>query len=75
MVEVLSPGDRPDDVLAKCADWLTAGCSLVWVLDTDSHETRVRRADRSVSLVAAAEALAGADVLPGILCPWESALG
>ncbi|MBK9411664.1 MAG: Uma2 family endonuclease [Gemmatimonadetes bacterium] len=31
VVEVLSPDDRPGEVLAKVADWLNAGCRLVWV--------------------------------------------
>src|SRR3990172_12645160 len=33
VVEVLSPDDRPGEVLAKVADWLSAGCWLVWVVD------------------------------------------
>src|SRR6185295_4286686 len=31
-VEVLSPGDRPGEILAKVADWLSAGTRLVWVV-------------------------------------------
>src|SRR5437867_6825052 len=33
VVEVLSPGARPGEVLAKVADWLSAGTRLVWVID------------------------------------------
>jgi len=29
-VEVLSTGDRPGEILAKVADWLSAGTRLVW---------------------------------------------
>ena len=32
VVEVLSPDDRPAEVLAKVADRLSAGCQLVWVM-------------------------------------------
>jgi Uma2 family endonuclease len=32
-VEILSPGDRPGEVLAKVGDWLNAGTRLVWVID------------------------------------------
>src|SRR5436190_21493813 len=35
VVEVLSPGDRPGEPLAKIADWLSAGTRLVWVIDAE----------------------------------------
>src|SRR5205807_9748017 len=44
-VEVLSPGDRPGEVLAKVADWLSAGTRLVWVLDPEHRLARVYRHD------------------------------
>jgi Uma2 family endonuclease len=50
VVEVLSPGDRPADVLAKVADWLNAGTALVWVLDPMQRRLRVYRADGSSPL-------------------------
>src|SRR5690349_18423398 len=31
VVEVVSPRDRPGEILAKIADWLSAGTRLVWV--------------------------------------------
>lgn len=43
-VEVLSPGDRAGDILAKVADWLNAGTSLVWVIDPARRLARVYRA-------------------------------
>ena len=36
-VEVLSPGDRASEVLAKARYWLRAGCRLVWVIDPQNH--------------------------------------
>ncbi len=68
VVEVLSPGDRPGEVLAKVADWLTAGCRLVWVIDPTHRHARVFRADGSVMLVGAHDMLDGEDVLPGFTC-------
>jgi len=44
-VEVLSPGDRPGEVLAKVADWLSAGARLVWVVDPERRVARVYRQD------------------------------
>ena len=73
-VEVLSPGDRPGEVLAKVADWLTAGTRLVWVVDPERRLARVYRHDGSESIVGADEALDGEDVLPGFVCPLASIL-
>lgn len=73
-VEVLSPGDRPGEVLAKVADWLTAGTRLVWVVDPDRRVARVHRADGTVSVISESEALDGEDVLPGFACPLAEVL-
>ncbi|MBI2404151.1 MAG: Uma2 family endonuclease [Gemmatimonadetes bacterium] len=67
-VEVLSPGDRPGEVLAKVADWLDAGTRLVWVVDPTRRLMRVYRADGSQSVVAEHDVLDGEDVLPGFAC-------
>jgi Uma2 family endonuclease len=67
-VEVLSPDDRPGEVLAKVSDWLTSGVRLVWVLDPERRVARVYRGDGSESLVPDGEDLHGEDVLPGFVC-------
>ena len=64
-VEVLSPDDRPGEVLAKVGDWLNAGARLVWVVDPARVIVRVYRADGSESIVGETDALRGEDVLPG----------
>ena len=73
-VEVLSPEDRPGHVLAKVADWLSAGTRLVWVLDPDRRVARIYRADGSETLLTAEGSLDGEDVLPGFTCPLASIL-
>jgi Uma2 family endonuclease len=65
VVEVLSPGDRPGQVLEKVSDWLTAGTRFVWVLDPRRRQARVYRADGSVGLLESHDALDGEDVVPG----------
>src|SRR5437667_12329148 len=45
LAEILSPDDRPADVLAKVADWLAAGTRRVWVIDPERSEARVYRRD------------------------------
>src|SRR5438128_11977770 len=73
-VEVLSPGDRPGDVLAKVADWLSAGTRLVWVVDPERRLARVYRLDGSETIVTTDGTLDGEDVLPGFACPLASIL-
>jgi Uma2 family endonuclease len=73
-VEVLSPGERPGEVLAKVADWLTAGTRLVWVVDPERRLARVYRQDGSESIGTADGALDGEDVLPGFSCELASVL-
>jgi Uma2 family endonuclease len=74
VVEVLSPSDRPGKVLAKVADWLSAGSKLVWVVDPARHLARVYRADGSEVLVSREGALDGEDILPGFTCPLAAIL-
>jgi Uma2 family endonuclease len=68
VVEVLSPGDRPGEVLAKVADWLSAGTRLVWVVDPERRLARVYRQDGSETIVNADQPLDGEDVVPGFSC-------
>ncbi len=74
-VEVLSPGDRPGDVLGKVADWLDAGSAMVWVVDPSSRHVRVYRKDGSESIVEQTDSLSGEDVLPGFACGCEMIFG
>lgn len=74
VVEVLSPGDRPGDVLAKVGDWLEAGARLVWVIDPERQIARVYRQDGTESSITAEGQLDGEDVLPGFSCLLASIL-
>ena len=67
-VEVLSPDDRPGEVLAKVADWLNAGTRLVWIIDPDHRTGRVHRADGSVTILTEAGSFDGEEVVPGFTC-------
>jgi len=69
VAEILSPADRPGEVLEKVGQWLSAGVRVVWVLDPQRRHARVYRADGTLSLVAANEELDGEDVLPGFRTP------
>jgi len=75
VVEVLSPNDRPGEVLAKVGDWLEAGARLVWVIDPERRLGRVYRADGSEHIQRETDQLLGEDVLPGFSCSLASILG
>jgi Uma2 family endonuclease len=68
VVEVLSPGDRPGETLAKVGEWLTAGARLVWIVDPARRLARVYRQDGSETLLTEADSLDGEDVVPGFTC-------
>ena len=74
VVEILSPDDRPGEVLAKVADYLSAGINLVWVIDPERRLARVYRSDGSEETITADKALHGEGVLPGFACPLASIL-
>jgi len=73
-VEVLSPSNRPGEVLAKIADWLSAGTRLVWVIDPERRLARVYRQDGTEAIVTGNEVLRGEDVLPGFACTLDAIL-
>jgi Uma2 family endonuclease len=67
-VEVLSPDDKPGEVLEKVADWLKAGTRLVWVIDPDRRSARAYREDGTIEMLPESGVLDGEDVLPGFTC-------
>jgi Uma2 family endonuclease len=73
-VEVLSPDDRPGEVLAKVGDWLNGGARLVWVVDPVARRARVYRQDGSEVQLGQDGVLDGEDVLPGFSCRLETVL-
>jgi Uma2 family endonuclease len=75
VVEILSPGDRPGETLAKIADWLSAGTRLVWVIDPERRLARVYRADGTEDMLDETGQLLGEDTLPGFSCTLASILG
>ncbi len=74
VAEILSPSDRPGEVLEKVGQWLGAGVQLVWVLDQVRRDARVYRADGTISTVGPDDELDGEDVLPGFRCPVRDIL-
>ena len=74
VVEVVSPGDRAGEILAKVADWLSAGTRLVWVVDPERRLARVYRQDGAEVTISQGGELDGEDVLAGFACPLAAIL-
>ena len=64
VVEVISPFDRPGEVVAKAAMWLDAGVRLVWVVDPRSRTVSVYGPERTARVLREGEALDGGEDLP-----------
>jgi len=65
VAEILSPDDRPGEVLAKVGEWLEAGVRLAWVIDPDRRVASVYRVDGSVMTVSSDAYVDGEAVVPG----------
>lgn len=70
VVEVVSPGDRPGEVLEKVGDYLRAGVRLVWVVYPKSRIVILYRGDDPTPIVwTDADTLDNVPELPGFRCP------
>jgi Uma2 family endonuclease len=65
-IEILSPSNRPYQVRAKVADYLAAGCRLVWVVNPERRIVTSYRALLTPRVLVVDEELDGEDVLPGL---------
>lgn len=74
LAEIVSPDDRPGELLAKVAQWLEAGTRLVWVIDPHHAEARVYRPDGSLTIIGVDGVLDGEDVLQGFRCALADVL-
>ncbi len=68
-IEVVSPGDRVDELEEKIRMFLRAGTRLVWLVVPSTRRVRIHRADGSLAEVGDDGRLDGEDVLPGFSCP------
>ncbi len=68
-VEIRSPGDRPGEIAETVAEYLRAGCSLVWVVDPRKRVVRVHTPDGMTRVLRDGEMLDGGTVLPGFTAP------
>lgn len=73
-VEVVSPGDRPRQVLDKVGEYLQAGVRLVWVIEPKQRQATAYRGLTDVRVIDGGGSLDGEDVLPGFICPLADVL-
>jgi Uma2 family endonuclease len=64
-VEILSPSNRPGEIRAKVAEYLTAGARLVWLVDPEHGVVTIYREFLRPRAVGAGDVLDGEDVVPG----------
>ncbi len=74
VVEVVSPSDRPGEVVTKVADWLNAGTRLVWVLDPEERRAVAYRPAGIPTRLTVDDVLNGEDVVPGFSVPLADIL-
>ena len=68
-VEILSPSNRAGEIAEKVADYLAAGCRLVWVVDARRRQVTVHEPGKQATSLQVSDALDGGPVLPGFRLP------
>jgi len=68
-VEILSPKDKHEDIVAKVQEYLGCGVSLVWIVDPDLRTVTVHRADAPPALFNDTQELTGEPYMPGFCAP------
>jgi len=69
MVDVLTPDQRPKEILARITDWLRAGTDVVWVFEPQRSVARIYRREGTEEFIAAEGAMRGEELLPGLSFP------
>jgi Uma2 family endonuclease len=65
VVEVISPSDRPSEVVAKVEMYQEAGVPLIWLVDPDPQTVTVIATGKSTEVLNTEDILDGGDILPG----------
>ena len=68
-VEVVSPGDRVEEVDEKVVDWLAAGARGVWIVNPKLRTVTCYRSLTEVTMLTENDELDGEEIVPGFRCP------
>jgi Uma2 family endonuclease len=74
-VEVISPGDRAGEVIAKAQQWLHAGCAAVWVVDPATKTATVYGQQPQALFLSVDDVLVCNELLPGFCLPLKQVFG
>lgn len=70
-IEVVSPSNRPGELLAKISEFLDAGTQIVWVVYPATRTVVEHAADGSIRIFNAEDTLSAPALLPGFEAPVE----
>ncbi len=70
-VEVVSPHDLYENVLAKVGEYLSVGVRLVWIIDPKQRAAQIYRLDGTTTFLRSGGELSGEDVVPEFRCPLK----
>jgi Uma2 family endonuclease len=68
-IEVVSPSDRPHELLQKVGQYLAAGGRLVWIVYPDERQVRVFEASGAMRILTESDTIDAPDLLPGFSTP------
>jgi Uma2 family endonuclease len=68
VVEIVSPNDRPGEILTKTREWLDAGARQVWIVYPGSRTVHVVRSPQERIVLTEEDAIDGGDAVPGFSC-------
>ena len=68
-VEVVSPGDRVNQIDQKVTEWLKAGASMVWIINPKPKTITVYRSLTDIITLTEKDTLEGGEVVPGFQIP------
>jgi Uma2 family endonuclease len=65
-IEVLSPSDKLENVHEKVSEYLNAGVTLVWTVDTNFQTVQVHQQNAAPEMFNREHSISGGEVLPGL---------
>jgi Uma2 family endonuclease len=71
-VEFVCPSERPNHLDVKLAEWLSAGCPMVVVVNPRRRTAKVYRSRNDIVELSEDDVLDGGDVVPGWMLPLRN---
>lgn len=74
VIELLSSTANLKTAQEKMQDYLNNGCSLAWLINSETREVEIYRSSQKAELLKLSETLSGEDILPGFSLNLNSIL-